>query len=342
MAPRMDTTVYMRASALSGRGRFATTGEKMLDTTTALGRTLQEIAEAHGFSGAAELVGAANHEDRPMEDFPWMGFGSDLESVIGFDGEEKTRIVKAFAQTYLGLPAEEGSPAPSSTTGAGEDAFPIGSKERPDAGGIVRRGKAVRFMGYVERYGEPPVCFFGGYGEEARSMAPPACERPAAMEVYGLHMCELHGEEAASGALEEIAYDLENELQRPLNGYVRPLSPHLERALRHGFETLPDGANESERREEALLEAFPFDRSRADADTLSYAENPDASTHSGRQSPYDSFLGDRLLVCRHMRLAFEEDADWLVEMLEREREVVAAQAAYALALDREAEDRPAG
>lgn len=62
-------------------------------------------------------------------------------------------------------------------------------------------------------------------------MAPPACEREAVMEVYGLCMCEVHGEEAAAGALEEIAYDLEQELGRPTNGYVRPLSPHLERGL---------------------------------------------------------------------------------------------------------------
>ncbi len=42
-----------------------------------------------------------------------------------------------------------------------------------------------------------------------------------------------------------------------------------------------------------------------------------------------------------MRLAYEEDAHWLVEMLEQEREKVAAQAAYALALGRETGLRPA-
>lgn len=45
-------------------------------------------------------------------------------------------------------------------------------------------------------------------------------------------------------------------------------------------------------------------------------------------------MHDRLLLCRHMRLAFEEDAHWLVETLEREQ--VSAQAAYALALEQEA------
>lgn len=106
----------------------------------------------------------------------------------------------------------------STTGGKGGDAFGVGSWESPDAAGIVLRGSAVGFREYVEKYGESPACFVGEYGEKARSMAPPACERPAAMEVYGLPMCEIHGEEAASGALEEIAYDLENELQRPING----------------------------------------------------------------------------------------------------------------------------
>ena len=45
---------------------------------------------------------------------------------------------------------------------------------------------------------------------------------------------------------------------------------------------------------------------------------------------------ERHLICRHMRLAFEESATWLVEILERQREEVAAQAAYALALGKEA------
>ena len=47
----------------------------------------------------------------------------------------------------------------------------------------------------------------------------------------------------------------------------------------------------------------------------------------------------RLLVCRLMRLPFGDGADWLVEVLEVlevEREEDAAQAAYALALERAA------
>lgn len=212
--------------------------------------------------------------------------------------------------------------------------FRIGSWERPDPAGIVRRGEAVGFRGYVERYGEPPACFVGsGPGE--------ACGRPAAMEVYGIPLCETHGEEAASGALEEIAHDLEEELVRPLNPGVRPLSPHLEHALRRGLGILPEGAIDDGRAEELLLEAFPLDRGRADAESVLYAEDPDGEGRGERESPHDAFMHDRLLLHRHMRLAFEADADWLVEMLEAEREAVAAQAAYALALEREAGLRPA-
>lgn len=219
-----------------------------------------------------------------------------------------------------------------STAGDRDEAFPVGSWERPDAGGIVKRGKAVGFMHYVEKYGEPPVCFVGIHEEKV--MAPAACERPAVMEVYGLAMCEVHGKEAASGALEEIAYDLEQELLRPANIHVRGLSPHLLHALRHGFDSLPDEVGDHKHDDAVLLAAFPLDRSKACASITAYAEDPDGNGRGEFESPHDAFMRDRMLIHRHMRLAFEEDADWLVEMLEAEREKVAAQVAYALALDR--------
>ncbi len=219
---------------------------------------------------------------------------------------------------------------------ADEDRFPVGSWERPDPAGIVRRGEAVGFRGYVERYGEPPVCFVGEHGERGGSMAPAACERPAAVEVYGLWMCAVHGEEAAFGALEEIAHDLEQELQRPVNPYVRSLSPHLAHALGRGFEVLPEGVEDYGNDDAALLAAFPLDRGRACAETLAYVEDPDGQGRGTHEPPFDAYMRDRMLLHRHMRLAFEEGADWLVEMLEAEREQIAAQVAYALALGREA------
>jgi hypothetical protein len=80
------------------------------------------------------------------------------------------------------------------------------------------------------------------------------------------------------------------------------------------------------------LRAFPLDRGRVDAESLAYAENPDVHDRGRKDPPFDAFMTDRMLIHRHMRLAFKEGAGWLVE----ERENVAAQAAYALALEREA------
>ncbi len=200
--------------------------------------------------------------------------------------------------------------------------------DRPDPGGVVRRGEAAGFVRFhVEQCGEPPACWVG------KGLTGTRCERPAVMEVYGLAMCEAHGEEAAAGALEEIAHDLEQELPRLMNPYVRSLSPHLEAALRHGSEVLDGMAGFEERSDARLLAAFPLDRSRTCTETLAYAEDP-GRYREPVDTPVDVYLSARILVHRLMRLAYEEDATWLVETLERERESVAEQAAYALALDR--------
>ncbi len=218
------------------------------------------------------------------------------------------------------------------SSGSGEGAeFRIGSWERPDPAGIVLRGEAVGFRGYVEKLGEPPVCYVGSRPGEA-------CDQPAVMEVYDIPMCQAHGQEAAAGALEELAHDFEQEIKRPMNPYVRRLSPHIERAL--NLASLPrDKEARNTRggeRDGDLLRAFPLDRGRADGETLAYVEDPDNHGRGRQDSPFDAFMQDRMLLHRHMRLAFEEGAHWLVETLEREREGVAAQAAYALALERAA------
>jgi hypothetical protein len=130
--------------------------------------------------------------------------------------------------------------------------FRIGSWERPDPAGIVLRGEAVGFRGYFERVGEAPVCYVG-------SRPGRACKRPAVMEVYQIPMCEVHGEEAASGALAEIVHDLDQELQRPMNPYVRSLGPHVERALEYGASSLGEEAANTGggQRDGDLLRAFP-------------------------------------------------------------------------------------
>jgi len=207
-------------------------------------------------------------------------------------------------------------------------------QDRPDPGGIVRRGEAAEFVrDYAETYGEAPPCVVGPDGAR--------CGRPATMQVYGLAMCGAHGEEAAAGALSEIAHDLENELGRPVNPHVRGLSPHLEAALAHGFGVLGEEARTAEGRAEALLlAAFPLDRGKADAESAAYAKDPDGYARRNACPPSDMYRDALMLVHRLMRLAFEGEATYLVETLEGEREKAAAQAAYALALEEEAGLRP--
>ena len=199
---------------------------------------------------------------------------------------------------------------------------------------VLHGGAAEYIAGYAQSMGEPLGCRVTEHVEGDH------CGRVAMMEVYGLAMCPEHGEEAAASALEEIANDLEDELGQPVNPYVRPLSPHLAHALRGAGRSLPAEAYDYRRAEAALLAAFPLRRDLADAETVAYAADPEAAREDPREPPYEAFEWDRRLVCRHMRLAFEERATWLVEVLEKLREETAAQAAYALALEREAGLRP--
>ncbi len=197
----------------------------------------------------------------------------------------------------------------------------------PDPAGIVRRGEDAKdVQGHAAMFGNPPPCCVG-------SMPGRKCKREASMQVFGILLCEVHGEEAADGALEEMDFELEQELQRPMNPHVRPLSPHLEAALKAGRHSLAGLRADHERGDDLLLEAFPLDRSKVCAETLAYVEDPDPAARDFLP-PFDECLQDRLLVCRHMRLAFEEGARWLVEVLEEHRAYTAAQAAYALALER--------
>lgn len=205
--------------------------------------------------------------------------------------------------------------------------FPVGSWERPDAGGIVRRGEAVSkfFADFVESYGEAPHCFAShNYG----------CEQKAMMEVYGLSFCEAHGEEAAIGALEEIYYDLERRVAPDTTG----LEPHVEHALRLGMESLPD--SDGRKRDEALRRAYPFEdrfRDQVEAETGLYVEDWLAGRRQfGYAVPYDTHIMEEHRISRHMRLAVEDGATWMIELLEPHREDSAFQAAWALWLEEEA------
>lgn len=295
----------------------------VLDTIAASrGLTLEAVADETRERGYPHTLEELAGGDRP-------GYGDALEAVLGLSEEEREKIIGAWW-------TEAASTVPGASGGRPEHPEgPHTPHERPDPGGCVLRGAAATGIRELSKFGNAPTCR-AGVGDKA-GFTVVDCARPAVMEVYGIEMCETHGEEAASGALEEIAHDLDQELPRPMNPHVRDVSPHIEAALRLGFGVLGDVDPEDGDREGAsyrtLVEAFPLGSGKVCGSITAYAEDPDGNGRGIDEPPLDAYLQDRLMVHRHMRLAFEEGADWLVETLEPHRVHVAAQAAYALALE---------
>ncbi len=117
------------------------------------------------------------------------------------------------------------------------------------------------------------------------------CWRPAVMQVYGLGFCEVHGPEAKLGAMSEAAHDAGADYDQAL------VTAYSE--------------NASEQVREQVRE-------------WQQAEEP------GYLPAFDSLMRSLDTLYKVMRIAYEADETWLVEILEQERESVAAQAAVAL------------
>ncbi|MDP9485432.1 MAG: hypothetical protein M3Q49_06520 [Actinomycetota bacterium] len=166
------------------------------------------------------------------------------------------------------------------------------------------------------------------------------CEHTATMRVYGLAFCEEHGEDVKLGAISEAAHEAYNFFQRFKNPHVEGLGPLVDReidaAVDRVMEERPSGTEEVA----AMMRAFPdapeHVRSRVVAWELD--EEP-------YEAPvYDSLQDSLYTVHKVMQVAYADGETWLVEMLELQRESVAAQAAYALRERREKRDglRPVG
>jgi len=158
------------------------------------------------------------------------------------------------------------------------------------------------------------------------------CERPAAMTVYGLAFCEVHGEEAAAGAFEEMHQDAQDFFERFDGTGVAPLgNPLVHRALHDWLLSVPDGELVSVQRDEAaLLAAYPFRADKVCSESAAELAEP----IPGNEHPYDGWLDERHHIHACMRVAYEHGLPYFVEAMEGMRESVAAQAAYTLALMR--------
>ncbi len=148
------------------------------------------------------------------------------------------------------------------------------------------------------------------------------CSEPFAVSVYGLNFCEAHGLQAKLGAALEEAHEVQVFAERfrdrgtnsPVEKALRTLAGREERTV------------SDEEHWDALLRAY----GNAPADVRGRVAEMEADENPGRMSVLDDFLDTLYTLHKLQRIAYQEWQTYLVEILERERESVAAQAAVAL------------
>lgn len=150
--------------------------------------------------------------------------------------------------------------------------------------------------------------------------------------VYGLLFCEEHGAEAPAGALDELYQDAGDFLERLDNPHVPAPNAEAERTLGAAMRDLEARGWEHEDAEEAaLMRAYPVIPERVCAATTTAYDYHVFDPGGPSGQPTEVYRDARRLTHKLMRLAYEEGADWLVEVLEyEERESASAQMAFAL------------
>ena len=154
------------------------------------------------------------------------------------------------------------------------------------------------------------------------------CPAKAALAVYGLPFCEVHGAEARAGALAELYFDAEQFLEGLEAPDIPEVNAEALKAIRQGAAALNAKLHvvEGEEEERALKRAYPLIPDLVDPETREF----DYAERRGEEPPEDWYRRPRLLLCKLMRLAYRERAAYVVEALEPLRESASAQLAYAL------------
>ncbi len=167
------------------------------------------------------------------------------------------------------------------------------------------------------------------------------CERTATMRVYDLNFCDKHGGEVRAGALLEAYQDAAYYFDRARNPHTPDLNEIVERELVAAVSRMNGEGPSDKDYYRALRLAYPDVSEKVRAGVHTWEEDTDYGEEFG---PVDSLLDRLATMHKLLRLAFEDGETWLVEVLELEREAVAAQAAYALRERRGERDslRPAG
>lgn len=159
------------------------------------------------------------------------------------------------------------------------------------------------------------------------------CGEPAVSgaDVYGLHFCAAHGDEVRIGAALEEHQDAAYFFERFRSPAVPKLDSLIDRELSDVVGRLSDDMPGDEDHHRALvgayLETVP-DAVRAR--TLAWEQDEASENPYGHTTVVDYLLDSLGTLHKLMRLAHADGETWIVEVLEIERESVAAQAAVAL------------
>jgi hypothetical protein len=150
------------------------------------------------------------------------------------------------------------------------------------------------------------------------------CGNESVMEVHGIPLCQLHGREARIGALSEACHAAASFLERQrFAGAPEPLNRALGVALGEIDASYPT----ADSYHQALVAAYPD----PPVDVRERVKRWQAGAEPGDLTAVDILLKRLDTIHRLMRIAHEAGEGDLVELLEEERELTAAEAAVALA-----------
>ncbi len=153
------------------------------------------------------------------------------------------------------------------------------------------------------------------------------CQRTATIKMYEiLNYCEEHGAEARIGALLELYQDAGYFFDRFRNPHVPDLNPLVERELAAAIVRMNDEGPSDADHYRALSRAYP-NPPEGVREMIAQWER-DCRANRG-PTPLDLLLDSLFTIHKLMRIAHEDGEDWLVEILEDQRQETAARAACA-------------
>ncbi len=153
------------------------------------------------------------------------------------------------------------------------------------------------------------------------------CQRTATIKMYEmLNFCPEHGSEARIGAEMELYQDAGYFFDRFRNPHTPDLNNLIERELAAAIVRMNDEGPSDEDHYQALRLAYP-DAPQGVREMIAQWER-DCRANRG-PTPLDLLLDSLFTIYKLMRLSFEDGEDWLVELLEYQRQETAARAACA-------------